>query len=146
MERLLLKKSRQRKSMNLALFYVWEDVRVWAHWNHSFDVCLSCLGPVSCFSPSWIPSGCCRGGCRGWWVDAPKILCLLIQRVHPSSMSVTVQEITVLTRDIQKEKVCSFPTPCPQMGPWKQRDYVWLDSQWLPVSLGKKRESRWFLN
>ena len=21
--------------MNLALFYVWEDVRVWAHWNHS---------------------------------------------------------------------------------------------------------------
>ena len=29
--------------MNLALFYIWEDVRVWAQWNHSFDMHLSYL-------------------------------------------------------------------------------------------------------
>ena len=26
------------------LFYVWEDVREWAHWNDSLDMHLSCLG------------------------------------------------------------------------------------------------------
>ena len=34
--------------MNLVLFYVWEDAKVWAHWNHSFGIYLSYLGPVSC--------------------------------------------------------------------------------------------------
>ena len=31
------------------LFYAREDARVWAHWNHSLDMHLSYLGPVSCF-------------------------------------------------------------------------------------------------
>ena len=35
--------------MNWALFYVWEDARVWAQWKHSFDVHLNYLGPVSYF-------------------------------------------------------------------------------------------------
>ena len=48
-KRLLLKKTRWPKSRNLALFYVWEAARVWVHWNHSFDTCLSFQGPVSCF-------------------------------------------------------------------------------------------------
>ena len=30
-----------------------EDARVWAHWNHSFDLHLSYLGPVSCAFTSW---------------------------------------------------------------------------------------------
>ena len=30
--------------MNLALFYVWEDARVWALWNHASDAHLSYLG------------------------------------------------------------------------------------------------------
>ena len=29
------------------LFSVWKDARVWVPWNHSFDMYLSCLGPVS---------------------------------------------------------------------------------------------------
>ena len=37
--------------MNLALFYAWEDARVWAHWDHSFDMQFSYLGPVACFFP-----------------------------------------------------------------------------------------------
>ena len=36
-------------------FYVWEDARVWAYWNYSFDMHLHYLGPVSCLSSSWNP-------------------------------------------------------------------------------------------
>ena len=50
-------KNRHFKWIILVLFFVQEDPRVWAHWNHSFDVHYSCPGPVSCFSPSWVPSG-----------------------------------------------------------------------------------------
>ena len=35
-------------SRNLALFYVWEDARGWALWNHSFHMHFSYLGLVSC--------------------------------------------------------------------------------------------------
>ena len=45
---------------------------------------LNCLGPVSCFSPSWIPlrgTVCVclgvGGGCSGWWLDGRNTLCLL---------------------------------------------------------------------
>ena len=48
--------------MNLVLLCVWEDARVWAPWNHSFDMHPNHLGPVPCFSSSWIPSGCTIGG------------------------------------------------------------------------------------
>ena len=52
------------------LCYVWEDARVWAHWNHSFDMHLSYLGPVSCVFSSWVSSGCTFGdGCSGWLLD-----------------------------------------------------------------------------
>ena len=34
---------------NLVLFYLWEDARVWSHWNHSFDMHLSFWEPGSCF-------------------------------------------------------------------------------------------------
>ena len=50
--------------MNLALFYRWEDARVWAHWNHFLGMNLTYLdlGSASCFSSSWIPSRCCFVG------------------------------------------------------------------------------------
>ena len=42
-------------------FYVWNDVRVWVHGNHSFDMHLSYLGPVSWAfsfsSPQGVPLG-----------------------------------------------------------------------------------------
>ena len=89
-----LKKTRYPKLSNVALFFVWEDARVWAHWNHSFHMHLSYLGPVSCIfhilstsrcrewlqpnaadprssSLSWLPW---RAGIR-WWCWHP---CLLI--------------------------------------------------------------------
>ena len=43
------------------LFYIWEEARVLAHWNHSFDMHLSYLGPVSCAFSAWVPSGCLTG-------------------------------------------------------------------------------------
>ena len=64
--------------MNWALLYVWEHRRVWAHWNHSFDKHLTCLGPASYFSLSWIPSGRTVGCCSGCWPVGHTILCLLI--------------------------------------------------------------------
>ena len=65
----LLKKAIFLKLVNLVLFYVWEDVKVWAHWNHSFDMPLSYLGPLLGF-PSWVSSGCTfESGCSGWLLD-----------------------------------------------------------------------------
>lgn len=37
------------KVNDLALFYGWEDARVWGHRHYSFDVHVNCLGPGSCF-------------------------------------------------------------------------------------------------
>ena len=63
--------------MILVLVCVWEDARIWAHWNYSSDMHLHRLGPVSraqnflCFPPSGIPPGCTVGRvcCSGWWLD-----------------------------------------------------------------------------
>ena len=43
--------------MNLLLFYRWEEARVWAFGNHSLDVHLNCLGPVSHFLHPEAPQG-----------------------------------------------------------------------------------------
>ena len=48
-KRLFLIKTIHLRSRNLAFFYIWEDVRAWAHWNHSFSMHLHYLGPVFCF-------------------------------------------------------------------------------------------------
>jgi len=56
-----------------------EDARVWAHWNHSFDMHLNCLGPVPCSFPSWVPSEYTLGSvCSCWWLGDCSIFCLLI--------------------------------------------------------------------
>ena len=52
---LLITKTRHLKLMILVLFCIWEGAKDWAYWNYSFDMHLKYLGPVSCFSPSWIP-------------------------------------------------------------------------------------------
>ena len=71
--------------MILVFFCVWEDARVWAYRNHSFDMHRNYLGPVSFFSILKSPQDV-EGGC-GWWLDGGqhslfprmegKILCLL---------------------------------------------------------------------
>ena len=83
-KRLLLIKENQTSQVNESsmLFCVREEARVWAHWNHSFEMHLNYLGPVSCFPPSWIPSGCrVGGGCSGWGLLGCNILGLLIWQV-----------------------------------------------------------------
>ena len=78
-----LKKIRHPKLRNLPVFCVQEDARVWAHWDHSFDVHLSYLG--SAFS-SWVPSGCTAGegeAAAVWRLEDSNILCLLIWQNFP---------------------------------------------------------------
>ena len=60
---LIMKENWTFKLVNVVLFCVWEDARVGAHGNHSFDVHLSSLGPASCASPSYACRS--RGGCSG---------------------------------------------------------------------------------
>lgn len=44
--------------------FLWEDAKFWTHWNHSFDMDLSYLVPVSCIFTVWIFSGLAlRSGC-----------------------------------------------------------------------------------
>ena len=69
----------QIKEFSASLLYMWEDAKVWAQWNHSFAMHLSHLGPVFCFSPSWVPSGCTPGSSiSGWELDGHSIHRLLI--------------------------------------------------------------------
>ena len=42
--------------------------KVWAHWNHSFDMHLSCLGSVSCIFTFWVFSGITVGSGTVWWL------------------------------------------------------------------------------
>ena len=54
---LLSKETRYVSLRSLALFFVQEDARVWVYWNHSFDLHLRYLGPVSWVFISWVSSG-----------------------------------------------------------------------------------------
>ena len=96
------KKTRHFKLRNLALFCMLEGSSIWAHWNHSFGMYLSYLGPVSSALSSWVSSGCiigvaavsdclmvdilCGGGYDGlwcevlWWLGGYNIICLLLRQ------------------------------------------------------------------
>ena len=55
---------------------MWENARLWDHWNHFSDMHLGYLGPVSCVLTSWASSGLTVGsGCSlmaaGWQVFFP---------------------------------------------------------------------------
>lgn len=107
------------------LFYVWENARVLAHWNHSFDIHLSYQGEYpaslhpeslwgaqlgvsavaeslateSLFVPSWVPSGfTINSGFSGWWLDG-----LLIWLVNFFIHSCTYRSASSFqTQDIRK--------------------------------------------
>lgn len=82
---------RHLKLMILALFYVLENARIRALWNYSFDTHLNYLGPISCFSPPWIPSGCTIGGGYGdWQLNSLNILCYWHGRWHYLSTGLSI--------------------------------------------------------
>ena len=58
---LLSKKTRHPKLRNLALFYVWEDANVWAHWNHSFDWFQLSGASILLWHPEFL-----RAHCKEW--------------------------------------------------------------------------------
>ena len=57
--------------MILVLFYLWEDIRIWSHWNDSLDTHLNYLGPIPkvqrlpVFLHPAFPSGCMTAGAKG---------------------------------------------------------------------------------
>ena len=64
-------------------FCVWEGARVWAHWNYSFDMHLSYLGPCALYPE--FPQG---SHWRAAIADDCDILCLLIwQEISHFSIS-----------------------------------------------------------
>ena len=70
-------------------FSVWEDTRVWGHLNHSFDMLLSSLGPVSCAFSSRDSSGALLGvaavvAARWAWHWQPFVSILNALRAHHS--------------------------------------------------------------
>ena len=81
--------------------YVWEDARAWAHWNHSFVMCLSYLGPGSCVFTSWVSSGLTVGsGCylmtARWQVFLPSWVSLgLIS--SPSLVATIIDDCSLFT-------------------------------------------------
>ena len=117
-KKLLLIKEKQISQVNDFSVFLRKNARVWAHWNHSFDMHLNYLGSVSCFSPSWIPSGCTIGGsCSSWCLDSCNILCLLIRQVtyfHPQYIKADRNEISNICcrmYDYKLEAKVSHPRP-----------------------------------
>ena len=67
-----LKKTRYLKLIHSALFSIWVNAGVWSHWNPSFDMHLSDLGPVShfcilCFLSSGLTMGSDCSLMATWW-------------------------------------------------------------------------------
>ena len=66
--------------MILVLFCVWEDAKVWAHWNYSLDMHLNSLGLVSCLFPSWILLWVHSVGVR--WRGGGDALMVMMGNIH----------------------------------------------------------------
>ena len=74
---LLLIKIRHLKLMNLLLFYIWQDARVWAYWNHCFHMYLDCRPSILFFSILNLRGAQLGDIFSGSWLDGCNILCLL---------------------------------------------------------------------
>ena len=109
--------------MNLVLFYVWVAARVWTHWNHSFDIHLSYLGPASSYFPSCFPSGCAFwGGCNAPPLDGGHSAVLILR-----SLRLTIGDncgglIWLPRWYSDKELICQWRR-CKglQFNPWSER-------------------------
>ena len=141
--------------MNSALFYVWV-ARVWTHWNHSFDIHLSYLGPASYYFPSCFPSGCAFwGGCK-----APPLMggILLVLILHSLRLTIgnSCGGLIWLPRWYSdKELICQWKR-CKrlQFNPWSGRcpgggngnplQYSCLDrGAWRPTVHGVSESWTW---
>ena len=110
---------------NLALFYVWEDVRVWAHWNHSFHIHQSCLGPVFCVFHILNPSGLSVGmGCSLMATDYRGTLVYWYGRKYSNSQSGNYDSTNHTTwpkRKDTKETKIQGPFPLKRVFPIAQQ-------------------------
>ena len=84
--------------MNIALFYVWEDARVWVHGTQSSGVILANWGQYPVFFYPESSQGTELGGsCSDWWFDSHNTLFtdmmgnILHPHFFPSSLGVKLQ-------------------------------------------------------
>ena len=112
MSKITLIKNRHLKLMNLRLFCIWEDTRVWVHWNHFFDLHLNYLGPVACFSPFWTSSRYTAGsGCSGWLFDGHTSFVYWCDRCHSSKIWSFCIPVDMLQPQMtQTKKPCPLPS------------------------------------
>ena len=87
-----------------------EDSRVWVHWNRSFDIHLSYLGPVSCGFSSWVSPDTSLG-----WLQQLTGLGLGLGREQPP--------ISILS---------SLGAHC--LGGYSEVKWNWLSRAWLVVT------------
>ena len=121
------------KLMNLALFYVWENAGVWAHWHHSFDVYLSYLAPVPCSLHSEPPQGAPwgEGILMTSWPQRPLFTGMAGNSLCPQEA----------VSGIQARKGCTW-LRVPQ---WAvgYRYTLKVEQQWIGCSCEKERNQGW---
>ena len=68
---LLFKENKIRTLRNLMLLYVWEDARVWVHWDHSFHMHFIICQMSSAGSRwlHWSPEA------QGTWIEREEVCC-----------------------------------------------------------------------
>lgn len=90
-------------------FYVWDEARIWAHWNHSFDRHLTYLGPVSSVFTSWVFSGLNIGSSCSLMAPRGQVFFLswVPSRVisSPSAVTAIADDFDILCLLIQQEIV-----------------------------------------
>lgn len=74
---LIIKETQTFQGMEFSIFLCMGRCKIWAHWNHSFYMHLSYLGPVSCAFTSWVPSRLTIWVTVTWWLDDCNTPCLL---------------------------------------------------------------------
>ena len=130
------------------LFYLWEDVRVWAHWNSSFDMHLSSLGPVSCVFSSWALSGLTVR--KGYSLMAARWQVLFVSflsslRAHQLTCAAISDDCDTVFRYSQQYFIFSASCVCitfsiakerrEQRKGWVKRYVSFLCHHWLKIEL-----------
>ena len=82
--------------------YVWEDERVWAHWNHSSDMRAIYLGPVSCIFTSWVPS--LLTSSPSWWLKLLLTMTSLFTDMAGNIPFLSGKEETMENRESSKKQ------------------------------------------
>ena len=80
-QKITIKENQVSQVKGFSAFLCMGRCKIWAYWNHSLDMYLSYLGPLSCVFSSESPQGALLEVAMMWWLDGWNIYCLLIWQV-----------------------------------------------------------------